>query len=368
MISRRFHLIFFVLTSSLSVFSYGQSELIDSLSTEANKAPQRYILKGVNVINPIKSTTAYKRTVVINDREIESVKGNWRSWFMKGQKIDCKGKFISPGLVDAHVHLHCSYKDRIGFVRYGVTSVIGFTPGPDIQENAVADSLKLPFPVIYGEGQFNLGFEGRPGYLWPVQEDALPLALVAQTDKDYEVQNQIDVNYSHFKVSPKIEQTRAYHTFLLGRYLEKCRSLDYGYFRRFITPPAIALHEKAARVEMIDYTNSISPMLYEDYRILFGSDVKQGYYQDGYTLFNEINLHRPLNLRPDQILEALCVTPYLFLNKEVPQVRAGDQANLVLYDQNPLKSIGVLSKPWMVILRGYAMDQSTLKYIDTNHE
>jgi hypothetical protein len=363
--SRRVRLIFIVLSTCFCSLGYGQNGLIDTLAIRSNSAPHTYILKGVNVVNPVKRTISYNRTVAINADTVRFVKGNWRSWFMKGVKIESKGKFITPGLVDAHVHLHCNYEDRLQFVAAGVTAVITYSRGPDIEENRVADSIRLPFPIVYGEGAINMRCHTMN---WSSNKEELPIGLAIKGNMDMEYQSDMPIAFNHTYASSAIERAKEFHTFMLGRYYASNWNLNsWGAYRRFHdSPNAKLFHDKWVNEEMLGYTNSISPMIYGDYKIMFGTDVQHGYSTAGLgnNILKEVYFHKPLGLRADQILKGLCVTPYEFLQKPIPLVEVGQQADFVLYDENPLIKIETIGNPWMVIMRGYAMNSETLKLIN----
>ncbi len=363
--SRRFRLIFIVLSTCICSLVFSQASLIDTLAIRSNSAPHSYVLKGVNVVNPVKRTISYNRTVVIAADTVRFVKGNWRSWFMKGVKIESKGKFIAPGLVDAHVHINCNYEDRLHFVAAGVTAVITYTQGPDIEENRVADSIRLPFPIVYGEGAINMRCHTVN---WSSSTEKLPIGLSIKGYMDMEYKSDMPIAFNHTYTSTAIERPEEFHTFMLGRYYKSNWKVNtWASYRRFHdSPNAQLFHDKWVNEEMLGYTNSIRPMIYDDYKIMFGTDVQQGYSTAGLgnNILKEVMYHRPLGLRADQILRGLCVTPYEFLQKTVPLVAVGQKANFVLYDQNPLTKIETIGTPWMVIMRGYAMDEETLKLIN----
>jgi len=65
---------------------------------------EKVSLVGGTVINPADGTVMPNATVVINGDKIEHVAMGKQDAAALGKQIDCSGKFILPGYIDAHVH------------------------------------------------------------------------------------------------------------------------------------------------------------------------------------------------------------------------------------------------------------------------
>jgi hypothetical protein len=89
------------------------------------------VLQGGAVFDPIAGRFLADRTVVIEGERIRSVSGPEVVVPPGAQVIDCQGKFLVPGLIDAHVHLvHLANRSHVTgdqflpmFLANGVTSV-----------------------------------------------------------------------------------------------------------------------------------------------------------------------------------------------------------------------------------------------------
>lgn len=81
----------------MSLLTYG------AIAQKSNASRTRYIIKNVNVISmTIPNKVIYNASVVISNNVIESINGNIPAHC---QIIEAKGKWLIPGLIDAHVHL-----------------------------------------------------------------------------------------------------------------------------------------------------------------------------------------------------------------------------------------------------------------------
>jgi imidazolonepropionase-like amidohydrolase len=65
----------------------------------------RLVLGNVNLIDTVNKEVKSKVNVVISENKIESV-SQTRQKYSDAKEIDCEGKYLLPGLMDMHVHLH----------------------------------------------------------------------------------------------------------------------------------------------------------------------------------------------------------------------------------------------------------------------
>lgn len=93
--------------------------------------PEPLVLRGGAVFDPIAGSFQPDRTIVIDGDHIRSVSGPNADLPRGGRTVDCQGKYIIPGLIDAHVHLvHLANVTHVAgdqflpmFLANGVTSV-----------------------------------------------------------------------------------------------------------------------------------------------------------------------------------------------------------------------------------------------------
>jgi len=93
--------------------------------------PKPLVLKGGAIFDPVAGKLQPDRTIVIEGSRIRSVGGPETKAPADARIIDCHGKFIMPGLIDAHVHLvHLADLSHVTgdqylpmFLAAGVTSV-----------------------------------------------------------------------------------------------------------------------------------------------------------------------------------------------------------------------------------------------------
>jgi len=93
--------------------------------------PRPLVLRGGAVFDPIVGGFQLDRTVLIEDGRIRSVSGSSGELPLGARVVDCRGKFLVPGLIDAHAHLvHLTDLSHLAgdeflpmFLASGVTSV-----------------------------------------------------------------------------------------------------------------------------------------------------------------------------------------------------------------------------------------------------
>ena len=88
------------------------------------------VLKNANVLDVQKGKFVEHKNVVIKDGKIIKIASNFKTK-EPVKIIDLKGKFLTPGLIDVHVHVTSNYKNSIEktyshlsyFLKHGITSV-----------------------------------------------------------------------------------------------------------------------------------------------------------------------------------------------------------------------------------------------------
>jgi hypothetical protein len=93
--------------------------------------PPLLVLRGGAVFDPIAGKFVPDQTVVIEGEQIRAITGPDVAAPQNARVVDCQGKFLLPGLIDAHVHLvHLANRSHVTgdqflplFLANGVTSV-----------------------------------------------------------------------------------------------------------------------------------------------------------------------------------------------------------------------------------------------------
>jgi len=77
------------------------------------------ILEHANVVNPLSEQPMLDRTIVLSDGKIQSISSGLAS--VPGERIDLKGAWVLPGLIDAHIH-PLGIAGARSMLSYGVTT------------------------------------------------------------------------------------------------------------------------------------------------------------------------------------------------------------------------------------------------------
>lgn len=97
--------------------------IVDRLAAARGEAPADLVLRNPSLVNVI-SGEIYKSDIVVHDRHIVALGGQYEA----RQELDLTGKYVAPGLIDAHVHIESSLVTPPEFARavlpHGVTTVI----------------------------------------------------------------------------------------------------------------------------------------------------------------------------------------------------------------------------------------------------
>ncbi len=122
--------------------------------------PQAVALVNVNLISMTREQLLTGQTVVVRDGKIlETGPSNRVKVPPNASKIDCRGKYLIPGLADMHVHLNFDQKDNEAFLKLflanGVTTVLnlmGFPMHLKLREQIAKGEIRGP--TIYTSGPF----------------------------------------------------------------------------------------------------------------------------------------------------------------------------------------------------------------------
>lgn len=115
----------------------------------------KYILKNINVIPMTEEVVLENKDVLIENNKIAKISDNIE--LSSIQVIDCKNKYLMPGLFDMHVHLNMSDMIPLLFAN-GVTSVRNMWGFPQTMEwKKGIDEGKIIGPTIYSTGPLTDG-------------------------------------------------------------------------------------------------------------------------------------------------------------------------------------------------------------------
>ena len=97
--------------------------IVDRLAAARGDVSADLVLRNANLVNVI-SGEIYPTDIVIHDRHVVALGAGYSG----RQEVDLTGKFVAPGLIDAHVHIESSLVTPAEFARavlpHGVTTVI----------------------------------------------------------------------------------------------------------------------------------------------------------------------------------------------------------------------------------------------------
>ena len=97
--------------------------IVDRLAAARGDAPAELILRNGQLVNVI-SGEIYPTDIVIHDRHVVALGAG----YVGEREVDLAGKYVAPGLIDAHVHIESSLVTPPEFARavlpHGVTTVV----------------------------------------------------------------------------------------------------------------------------------------------------------------------------------------------------------------------------------------------------
>ena len=97
--------------------------IVDRLSAARGDVAAQLVLRNGRLVNVI-SGEIYRTDIVVHDRHVVALGEGYRG----EQEVDLAGKYVTPGLIDAHVHIESSLVTPPEFARavlpHGVTTVV----------------------------------------------------------------------------------------------------------------------------------------------------------------------------------------------------------------------------------------------------
>lgn len=161
-------------------------------------ATEDYILKGATLVQVAPALEKLENSyIVVNGDRISAVgTGNWPSEFNNLPSIDISGRFVTPGLIDSHVHLSSHpgipYEDTAEFnallsdyfeqslksyLYYGYTTVIDLNANlhhldrlkqseirPNIYDCSAAAPVANGYPMVFQPPEIR--FKARPNFIF----------------------------------------------------------------------------------------------------------------------------------------------------------------------------------------------------------
>ena len=131
---------------------------IISCSNQVTIPEDSYVIKNISIIDPIDGLQSNKHVVITNDIITMILDNDYEIIAKDANTIDATGKYLIPGLWDAHIHF--SFDTNLApympglFLAHGVTSVRD-TGGPidlvvKMKDLSLNDSIKNPNVYIAG--------------------------------------------------------------------------------------------------------------------------------------------------------------------------------------------------------------------------
>lgn len=128
-----------------------------------------------------------------------------------------------------------------------------------------------------------------------------------------------------------------------------------------LEPPQAAEFARRQRRVLGEYQAVVGMLHDHGVRILAGTDLAAGWVYPGFSLHDELELLVESGLTPGAAVRAATVeVARLFPDLEAGQIRAGQRADLVLLDANPLEDISNTRRIAGVVLLGRALDRADL--------
>lgn len=244
----------------------------------AAQSPFDIVLKGGHLIDPGNRVDSVM-DLAIRDGKIAAVAANIPAGAAK-QVVDVKGLYVTPGLVDIHVHVYAGtgvpsvyygdnsvYPDDHSFKACTTTMVDAGSSGhlnfPDFKQRIIdrAKTRVLAFLNIAGRGMDS----------GPIEQDlgGMDAQLTAETVKRYP-QVLVGIKSAHYQGPEWTPVDRAVEA---GRLANVPVMVDFGIFRperphselvlRHLRPGDIYTHTYLDRVPMLDDKGKVRPYLFE---------------------------------------------------------------------------------------------------------
>ena len=196
----------------ISIFTF---LIVFSCSNKENKEDGKYILSNINIVDPIEGLSQNK-SIIIEQGKVSDIVEKINPRDYKTYTIhDLSGKYIIPGLWDAHVHY--AFNDSIRpsmnklFLTHGITSVRD-TGGPmeivaKVKQHSMANPKSTPNIFIAGpliDGSPNVYNNSSPQY---------PLLSIENKDNETIAENSLNL------ISEGVDFLKAYEMLTEDQFL-----------------------------------------------------------------------------------------------------------------------------------------------------
>jgi hypothetical protein len=151
------------INAQVSHHNGSKTELVDSSTFDISQSP--LAISNVSVLAPDYERMMGGMTVLIKKGEIVSV-GKDANITKEFTSIDGTGKYLIPGLIDTHTHLHRSKNDLLLYLANGITSIANMNSRPDKvylkwRDEALNGALSPKIFIAAGGMSTNKSFMGK---------------------------------------------------------------------------------------------------------------------------------------------------------------------------------------------------------------
>lgn len=324
-----------------------------------------------------------------------------RSKIAKGEMIGPKLYLASPQLVGRNrrngFHITTEEQAREAVRKskaagYDYIKITDFIT-PDLFDAAIDEAKKLGIKVV-GHVDVSVGAEKAlaagqhvehlDSYLESVLKDGAPMTRSVSGGGIFRPENWESIDYIDDAKIRRLAKVTAKSgtfstptlnfwkvTFGVGASDDQIRAYpDFPFVPRYLRDPWFAAGKRiwasppseARRKRFIAARNLIVKEIHKaGGKIMAGSDSPDWFMVYGFSLHRELRCLVEAGLTPFQALEAATRIPAEFFGSNIGTIKAGNQADLVLLDANPLEKIGNTEKKAGVMLQGRWFSEASLK-------
>ena len=361
-------------------------------------------ISDVNVIPIGDKGIMTHRTVILSDGKIQGIHDVNEAVIPDSAIIiDGSGKYLMPGLLDMHVHMHA--EDLEEYLSSGITTVRNMWGTPDVKKLAHSiDVDSLTGPEIYSASP---GIDGDPptwGYTQVIEDPAEASKLVKRLKSEgwrfLKVYNRLQPDVykavSHAAKSENIklightpwaltiedvlnaEQASVEHFTGFDRYLGGSQSYQAWISIDQTKIPSIAKRTANSEtwicptlvvLEALSVKNLVESEVYqvqqnlfkllkslydERVKLLIGTDSGIQLTSPGISIHNELKKFVQAGIPPSEVLQIATLggAQFLQIDDQVGTVSVGKQADLLLLNANPLRNIENTTQIESVIVNG----------------
>ena len=370
------------------------------------------VLRNVTTVDLERGEVRSAQTIAIRDNRVVAVDAHepGRS-YGDARVVEAAGRYVIPGLWDAHAHLSYWGDDALGrLVGHGVTTIRELGGDPDEIAgwmNAVAQGERVG-PSMYWCGPFFEGPDGDDEYRWKVSDPAQAhesASVLFDRGVDFlKIQPRIEANL----VAALVAAARSRGSYVVGHVPAGLSAIDAAELglrsiehlrpyqrlsevdleatirvlleREVWVSPALfsmvaqaeSRGESRANSEAIQHAYTVVRRLHEaGIPMLVGANFayREWPHRPGSALHGEMEVLVEAGLDPLEVLRMTSFGNARFLGVDPAAVRIapGGRADLVLLDANPLDNISNSRTIEGVVLRGSYFDSTALEQLRDGH-